>query len=186
MKIVLLVILSLIILLYIPLNRQVPRYSLKLRLDDHIPFLPWTVWIYYLYYLLFLASIVFLWNSALIIPYLGTQIISTAIASLIWKLFPNGVVRPKVENPYTYSQILLDKHFQHDKDCNGLPSGHVMHTFVACYFFSLSFPVLWPFFYLILIAISISTLTTKQHYYMDMVTTLSITPAIIELSKLVV
>ncbi len=185
MKIALLVILSLITLLYIPLNRQVPKYSLKLSLDDRIPFLPWTVWVYYLYYLIFMVSICLLWNSELIIPYLITQVLSTAIASLIWKIFPNGVVRPTIEKPETYSQIVLHKHFQHDKDCNGLPSGHVMHTFIACLYLSKLYPPFWFIFYLIMLPISLSTLTTKQHYYLDMVTTLCLTPAMIEIINLV-
>lgn len=185
MKVVLLLTLSFIILLYIPLNRQIPRYRLNLRLDNHVPLIPWTVWIYISYYLLLPISVILIWNSRYIIPLLSTQIIATSLASLIWKIFPNGVSRPVIGNSSGYSFRVLELLYYHDRDCNGLPSGHILHTFISCYFLSLLFPQLWLAFYVILLAISLSTITTKQHYFLDMVTTLALTPLIIELSSII-
>lgn len=186
MKVVLLLILFLVTLLYFPLNRQTPKFSFKTKFDSHIPLVPWTVWIYFLYYFLFPTSIVLTWNSEYAIPLLVTMIFSTTIASLFWRLFPNGVVRPQIETGYNHNHRFLGIIYSHDKDCNGLPSGHVLHSFVACFFLAKLFPHIWMIFVIILLAISLSTLTTKQHYFLDMVFTLLLAPVIIEITSLLV
>ena len=186
MKVFLLLILSSIILLYIPLNRQKPRFNFKIKLDDLIPLIPWTVWIYVSYYLLLPMSVLLIWSSSHAIAFFVTQIISTAFASLIWKIFPNGVVRPTINNHSNINHRILNLIYNHDKDCNGLPSGHVLHSFVSCYYLAKVFPQAWILFVGILFAISISTLTIKQHYYIDMVATLLLTPILIEISTMVI
>lgn len=185
-KLVLLVVLILLHLLYVPLNRRTSRFNLKIRFDNQIPLLPWTVWIYALYYLLLPLSILILWSSPYLIPLLFTQIISTALASFIWWIFPNGVLRPDLAQINTPSHRLLRQFYFYDKDCNGLPSGHVMHTFISCFFLAKFFPQAWTLFVFVLLAISFSTLTTKQHYFLDTVTTLILAPLIIELSSFLV
>ncbi len=185
-KVFLLFILFSVTLLYFPLNRQTPKFSFKTKFDTLIPLMPWTVWIYFSYYFLFPASIALSWNSDYAIPLLVTLIFSTTIASVFWRIFPNGVMRPQIEIHYSHHHRLLGLIYSHDRDCNGLPSGHVLHSFVACFFLAKLFPHLWAFFVIILLAISFSTLTTKQHYFLDMVLTLLFSPLIIELTSLLV
>jgi len=185
-KVILLLILFLITLLYFPLNRQIPKYSFKIRLDGQIPLLPWTVWIYFSYFLLIPISIILAWNSNYAIPLLVTQIISTLIASLIWRIFPNGVIRPQIESTYNHNHRFLGLIYNYDKDCNGLPSGHVLLSFIACFYLAKLFPQIWAVFVLVLLAISFSTLTTKQHYFLDMVISLVFAPLIIELSLYII
>lgn len=185
MKVFLLLTMVLAILLYLPLNRQTPKYRLNLPLDNHIPLIPWTVWVYIFYYILLPASILFLWNSRFAIPFLVSQIVGTAISSFLWKVFPNGVTRPIIKQQSNRGLRLLGLIYRHDQDCNGLPSGHVLHSFISCYYLAQLFPQIWTLFYIILMAISFSTLTTKQHYFLDMISTLIITPPIIELSSII-
>ncbi len=184
MKLALLIILSLLHLLYVPLNRRKSRYTLKTRLDDLLPLFPKTVWIYASYYLLLPASIALLWNTSYVLVFLLTQIVSTTLASLIWWLLPNGVHRPDIGVLKGRSFRFLRFIYHHDRDSNGLPSGHVANTFIICYYLALVFPQFWFLFFLLLIAISISTLTTKQHYFVDMVSTLALTPFVVELVSL--
>lgn len=185
MKALLLLILSSIILLYIPLNRQTPKYRLNTRFDNRIPLIPWTVWIYVSYYLLLPASVILTWNSRHAISFLITQIVATSIATLIWKIFPNGVIRPTIEGSRNYSRQLLRLIYSHDKDSNGLPSGHVLHSFVSCFYLAQLYPQVWAVFYFLLMVISFSTLTTKQHYFIDTIGTLAITPIIIKISSII-
>ncbi|EKD52927.1 MAG: phosphoesterase, PA-phosphatase related protein [uncultured bacterium] len=185
MKAILLLILSSIILLYIPLNRQTPKYRLNIGFDHRIPLLPWTVWIYFSYYLLLPLSIILTWNSRFATSLLVTQIVATAIATILWKIFPNGVIRPQVEVGNRLNERLLRLIYSHDKDCNGLPSGHVLHSFVSCFYLAKLYPQMWVVFFLLLFAISFSTLTTKQHYFVDMIGTLALAPFIIELSSII-
>lgn len=185
MKLLLLIILLLVNLLYIPLNRQVAKFSFKIRFDGLTPLLPWTIWVYASFYILYPLSILVLWNSPFAVPFLVTLILSTTLASLIWKIFPNGVVRPNLDSSAGgYHHRLLRLLYLHDRDCNGLPSGHVMHSFIFCFYLAKEFPPVWPIFVVILLAISLSTLTTKQHYFLDMVCTLCLTPLLIELTRL--
>jgi len=107
------------------------------------------------------------------------------MASIFWMILPNGVLRPTVDKTKNIHLRLLSLLYSHDRDSNGLPSGHVLHSFVACYFLANTFPELWVLFFFILMGISLSTLTTKQHYFLDMVVTLAITPFIIELSSII-
>ncbi|OGD72589.1 hypothetical protein A3K29_00355 [Candidatus Collierbacteria bacterium RIFOXYB2_FULL_46_14] len=185
MKGFLLLILILTILLYLPLNRQKPKYRLNLRLDDRIPLVSWTVWVYVAYYLLIPISVILTWNSIYATPLLITQIIATAFASTIWRIFPNGVIRPTIRQHSSRSLRLLSLIYHHDRDCNGLPSGHVLHSFISCFYLAQLYPQVWIVCYLLLMAISFSTLTTKQHYLLDMIATLIIAPFIIELSSII-
>lgn len=184
MNLVLLIILVLLHLLYVPLNRRKSRYSLKIGLDDLLPLMPKTVWIYTSYYLLIPISIGLLWNTPYISVFLSTHIVSTALASLIWWLLPNGVHRPDIGVLKGRSFKLLRFIYQHDNDSNGLPSGHVANSFISCFYLAIVFHQFWFLFYLLLLGISFSTLTTKQHYFYDMITTLVITPFVIEVVAL--
>jgi len=111
--------------------------------------------------------------------------VATAIATILWKIFPNGVIRPRIEEGNRFNERLLRLIYSHDKDCNGLPSGHVLHSFVSCFFLAKLYPQIWVIFFFILFAISFSTLTTKQHYFVDMIGTLALAPLIIELSSII-
>lgn len=186
MQFILLLILILLHLLYLPLNRQAPKFNLKSLFDIPIHLIPWTVWIYLSYYFLLPVSVIILWRSPLITTLLITQIFATAIASSVWWLFPTGVRRPKLKTENGLSTKLLNQIYNYDKDCNGLPSGHVMYSFISCFFLAKLFPQAWIVFYLILFAISLSTITTKQHYFIDMAVTLLITPAIIEVCMYII
>ncbi len=186
MKFFLLIIFFAVTLLYIPLNRQAPKYRLKFSIDDQIPLMPWTVWIYAAYYPLIPLTLFFTWNSPVILPLLICLNISTIFSSLVWKIFPNGVARPTISRDLNINHRVLSLIYSKDRDCNGLPSGHVIHSFIATYFLSLQFPNLWLVFLVILMSISISTLTTKQHYYIDMVATLFTAPLMVEFTKYII
>lgn len=183
MKLFLLLIFGLTLSLYLPLNRQTPKFRFKLSLDDNIPLIPWTVWLYISYYLLMPLSVILLWQSPLFYPFISTQIIATMLASAFWKIFPNGVSRPPLSSGHKTHHKILSLIYYHDGDSNGLPSGHVMHSFISCYFLALIFPSLWLLFFIILFSISLSTLTTKQHYFLDIAVTPVLTLIIIEVCK---
>lgn len=183
-NLLLLFIFGLTLTLYLPLNRQIPRFRFKIPLDDSIPLIPWTVWIYVSYYLLLPLSVLLLWNSGFFNEFLAVQIIGTLLASAFWKIIPNGVTRPSLTQTHNLHLRTLSLIYRHDGDSNGLPSGHVLHTFIACYFLALQFPQFWIYFFLILVLISLSTLTTKQHYFLDIAITPVVTLLIIEATKL--
>lgn len=169
MNLFLLLTLILVLYLYVPLNRQTVLRSFKTRIDHHFPVLPFSVWVYAIYYILIPITAIILWNTPNIKPFLLTQIIGSTIAVLIWRYFPNGVNRLHIISPQGISQKLLQYIYSHDGDSNGLPSGHVTHSIIACFYLAQTFPNFTTQFSLLAILVSISTITTKQHYIADYV-----------------
>lgn len=172
-----------ILCLYFPLNRRPSKYYFPSIIDKNFPFIPETIWIYYLYYLLHPIAILATWNTYLGLRLIITLIISSLLSSFIWWLFPNGVRRPTIKNPRNLSQVLTKFTFEKDNDSNGLPSGHIFHSIICCYFLILQFPNLNLFITTICIAICISTITTKQHYIIDYVLTVPLTLIFLSFSQ---
>lgn len=120
--------------------------------DRAIPFLPWTIAIYLSQFvLLFLA----------LRRERGWRIyISIAIATLVscavFLFYPTTIARPPVNN------TAFDALWLFDVPENCFPSLHVSLALIAAYYWQRWFAVVWA------IAIAVSTMTTKQHYFVDM------------------
>ena len=149
--------------------------------DRALPFIPETIWIYFTEYLIFIVSWVALddpmertkyWYS-----YMGILMVSTVIF-VLWPTtfpresfpldgFPGGISKSAFE--YFRAQM--------DTPANCLPSLHVSSCFIASFvFWKVSKPKFW-FFLVWAIAVAISTMTTKQHYFIDVWTAILLTVA---------
>lgn len=181
MSVILLIIYTISLGLYFPLNRRPSIYYFPSIIDRNVPLIPASVWIYSSYYLLHPLAIIAVWHKNPDSPLLVVLIISTLVSSLIWWIFPNGVKRPKINSVKTLHQKLLSYIYTKDSDSNGFPSGHISHTIICCYFLMLSYPSLFLPIYLWCVAICISTLTTKQHYFIDYIFTVPLTLFLISL-----
>lgn len=153
--------------LYVPLNRRKSRFYWKIPLDNRLPLIPIFVVPYVLYHLGVFASYIILWNTKYINQFLLGIIVSYAIGTAFWYLFPNGVSRPTLIHD-THLYKLLKFIYKHDGDTNGFPSAHVFMSLICGHFLSFAFPaaalIIWP----LVICVILSTIFTKQHYIVDM------------------
>lgn len=168
MKLTLLIIWTILLSLYYPLNRRTHGRYLSLPVDARVPLIPPFIIPYAVYGVLIWMPVVALWHSPLYLPYLAAQISATGIATLIWAVYPTGVKRPALKNPHGFFLKTLASLYRRDHDFNACPSGHVYGSVIACYFLSLQLSGMTFLFTLLAVLITLSTLFTKQHYLVDM------------------
>jgi membrane-associated phospholipid phosphatase len=149
----------------------------------HIPLLTHTVWPYIAFFPYIFLTPVILWQSNIFIQYIISIIFAGTIGTLIWYVFPNGVIRPELLNIQNISSKILYKIYQKDHDTNGFPSGHVFYTLVTTYFLAIHFPQMMYLLWIFALTIVISTITTKQHYVVDIIGGILVTIVSIWFSK---
>jgi membrane-associated phospholipid phosphatase len=153
--------------LYFSTNRQTlrPAHLLPLTALDRGPFLPWTGWIYVLVFVFPLAP-AFLADTDEEVRKLARAFFGMAtFCSAVFFLFPTVYPRPPMPDGDASVTLAVVRFFDTAKNC--LPSQHVAGAFLSAFFMcrhggKLGFTAL-----ALAVAISISTLTTKQHYAWD-------------------
>lgn len=159
--------------IYLPLNRPFGEVrEFKTFVDDLIPL--WTpfVIIYISYFgLLIWTFIYFIKNNkaAALKTGLAAVIIACSSAYIFYYLFQNKINRPLVANTnifnisYNYLNSQVDQY-------NALPSLHVAISVIVAAIFFKSKLKLFRFVLIWVILIILSTVLTKQHYFLDLVT----------------
>jgi membrane-associated phospholipid phosphatase len=124
--------------------------------DRVIPFMPWTIAVYLSQFgILFLA----LWRARDVRPALTAAAVATMVAAMIFIVAPTAIARPQTDNA-AFAAL-----WTFDVATNCFPSLHVALAMIAAAF--------WPYrrwrpaAASWAIAIAASTLTTKQHYALD-------------------
>jgi len=140
-----------------------------LEFEKKIPFLPWTVWIYTTDYV-YLFVVVFLIRSEKVDLYFYSFMVFTLIVLFIFVLFPTVYPRGNWEVAGGSSGgILMNLVRWVDTPANCFPSAHIGTCVLGALFIKRVSRSILPIFTLWTILISISTLTTKQHYFLDIV-----------------
>lgn len=146
-----------------------PRYLPLYDFENQIPFLPWTSWIYITdYFYLFTVVYVFR-NRNLDNTFLGFGIFIT-IHALIFLFLPTAYPRSE----WTLEPINILNSAMYfvrsvDSPANCFPSAHVGACFLGAFAVKKLDAKYFPFFLTWAILISLSTLTTKQHYSVDII-----------------
>jgi len=145
-----------------------PSYVYMFNFEKLIPFVDWTVWFYISDYLYIAVAFFLLKEKNNMNKIYYSQIMMLLFAMFIFTLLPTVYPRPEVQyNGFTGQFVKLLHSL--DSPCNALPSLHVGVTFLAGFGFINEQKKLLPLFMLWAIFISISTLTLKQHYFLDVV-----------------
>ena len=145
--------------------------------DHAMPFLPWTVWIYFTEYAFFVYAYFFMKDLRLVTRYYYAYMTILLVSEIIFVLYP--VTYPRADFPAIGDSVhVTAMNFLRtymDAPANCLPSLHVS----SCYISSLCFwqesrtrcilLCLWSTF------VAVSTMTTKQHYFVDVWTALLLT-----------
>ncbi len=155
--------------LYYPLNRRPNCSYLRYKIDDYIPLIPIFVIPYIFFFVWTFLPAIIMWNNPLGIPFLASQVIATLTGTFVWWKLPTGVKRPSRLEELSIFHRMLNTIYSHDSDVNACPSGHVYTSLISSYYLALFIPYLTVPIYLIGILISISTVFTKQHYFVDLI-----------------
>jgi len=136
-------------------------------LDHAVPFLDWTIWIYYSYGVFLLLPFAVCRDDERAARALSALMASSIVAALIFLVWPtSGVVQqPTIGG---ISGLLWDGLLAVDRPTNFFPSLHVANTCI-CAFALRRESNLWRYVAPVwALLIAVSTLTTKQHFAVDL------------------
>jgi membrane-associated phospholipid phosphatase len=163
------------VVLYLAANHihLFPPQLLPLSWVDQVtPFLPNTVWIYVSEYLFFFFIYHLCRDMVNTNKYLYSFLTLQILSVTIFWLWPTTYPRDQFPLPadlnwFTYE--LFSRLRATDTPANCCPSLHVSSVFLSSFIFLDEQRKKFPFIFLWGVLISISTLTTKQHYLVDVV-----------------
>ena len=135
-------------------------------MDNYIPYSSAFIIPYVLFFPYVILTIFLLWQTNLASLLLWALILTTSLANLFWYLFPNGVKREKITGNSVLDRLAKFVH-TFDGETNAFPSSHVFSSLICTFYLSIAFPDIYIVFVVVGVAISISTLYTKQHYFVD-------------------
>jgi len=148
-----------------------PASTLQLSwLNQQIPFYAASVWIYFSYFAIFIFSLRLESDSEYLSRYFYGLITLNILSNLIFVLFPVEYVRDHatlVADEEMITRFFFELIFVLDPPRNCYPSLHVSMAFFTAFHWFARDRVRFLTFLLWAILISVSTLTTKQHYAVD-------------------
>lgn len=142
-------------------------------LDQSIPFWPWTVWIYTSEYTFFIVIYLVCRSTLNLNKYFYALMALQVVSSVIFMAWPTTYPRHLYPLPAELDSLT---HFvfstlrDGDNPNNCAPSLHVSSVILSSLMFLNEQREKLPFFFTWGILIALSTLTTKQHYVIDVVT----------------
>ena len=135
-------------------------------LDQNIPFLPQTGWIYILIYVVPISALVFVRRTQHLFRMLVAFVSSSTLCFLVFFWFPTQIVRPPLVSE-SWGSLPLYFVYSIDRPFNCFPSLHVVYAFLTAEFVRRERRYYGYVLYVVACLISVSTLTTKQHYSWD-------------------
>ncbi len=161
-----------------------PRELPLLYIDRLVPFLPWTFVVYISDYLLFAALIIMVKDLGEVNSFARIAFGILFISGLFFLFFPTTYPRPDypVEKNalVTFIMNLVENA---DTPNNCFPSLHVAMTAAAVWCVRRFHRKWFSIFAVWGLAIFVSTLTTKQHYFIDILGGLCVTVTVLSLER---
>lgn len=155
-------------------NRYHLRQPALLRfgvLDRLVPFQPKTVWIYFTEYIIFFACGFKLQRWESLTAYFCSYMFILVVSCIVFIVFPVTFPRddyPLNNYPDNFSKKALHFLRTHmDSPANCLPSLHVSSCFISAFAFWYESTTLFIVFFIWSCLVSYSTMSTKQHYFVD-------------------
>ena len=141
--------------------------------DGYTPFLSWSIWIYFPYYLIIALAWALEDDAGELSRFISGLLLINVISNLIFFICPSSVVRTPLAETCDwglYACELFSVVYFFDTPANCIPSLHVaLSTFVGMVWWNK--PGFMRFVFLFWGAlICLSTLTTGQHLFSDLVT----------------
>lgn len=148
------------------------KYNFLTDVDEAIPFVPEFVWVYHsLLPVIGVTMVLLVRSKKLFFNALWACMATTLILHFFYVVFPSFYPRPEL-TPQNLSEVLVQFSYEIDNSSNTFPSGHVAFAWMMFWIAkhshrAKSSPALGNFYMLWAIAVSISTLTIKMHYVVD-------------------
>jgi len=151
-----------------------PRTLPLTFVDRALPFAVWTVWPYLALQL-----------SAAVLPFLvrgrvafrrmvKAALLAVAICVAFWALWPTTMIRPPVPTGDSLSELLYRFYLRVDAPTNCLPSAHVAIPAILVEFNARARPAAALWLRAGLLVMSLSVVTTRQHYFWDLLAGLAV------------
>jgi len=147
-----------------------PRYLPMWGIDQWVPFIPETVWIYTSEYFLFISVYVLCKDTLELNKYLCSFLALQFISATIFVLWPTTFPReqfplPADLDPFTY--FVFSTLREADTPASCCPSLHVSSCYLSSFVFLNNDRRKFWYAFLWASAVAVTTLTTKQHYLVD-------------------
>lgn len=142
-------------------------------LDRNIPFIPYTVWIYGSECLFIFLTYFYCKNEENLNRYAYSFLTQQVFSVIIFWLWPTLYPRELFPLPETLDSLTHSAFYTLriiDSPANCCPSLHVSSVYLCAFMFLHEQRKKFPLFFGWATAISLSTLTTKQHYVIDVAT----------------
>ncbi len=151
-----------------------PHFLPMSWMDSGIPFIPQTVWIYLSEYVFFYSIYLICKDIVNLNRYIYSFMALQLVSVLIFWLWPTTYPRdayPLVQDSMDrVTYFVFNSLRQTDSPANCAPSLHVSSVYLSSFLFLKEQKEKFKWFFLWGTLIAISTLTTKQHYVIDVVT----------------
>ncbi|MBL4818662.1 MAG: phosphatase PAP2 family protein [Deltaproteobacteria bacterium] len=136
------------------------------EVDQALPFMAWTVWVYAITYVMLPLTFLLLRSVENLKKFTYAMVSAIILASGVFYWYPTLMKRPQIVDDGIAEGALKLLHMV-DPPTNCFPSLHVaMMVLMAFYLHKESKGVGW-FAWLLTLLVSVSTMTTKQHYFVD-------------------
>lgn len=161
---------GLLFLIFYGVTNRYPIFEPKLLpltlIDDFFGFHPWTVWIYISDYFLMFAPPFFIRKREVTGRLIKAVVMNFLLHFPIFFLIPTTMIRPPLIEQNLTNAVF---HFMRliDTPVNCFPSQHVSLCFVMAMTFISYKKKIGVLFLVWAVLISLSTMTTKQHYIWD-------------------
>ena len=150
------------------------HYVPSLSIDNYIPFIPFFIIPYVACYVHWIANFVMSAQTGKnrFNKFTLAVIISQIVCGIVFLAFPTTIDRPNIENIPGFNGFLLHFIYNMDTPVNLFPSMHCLHSWFSwiavrnCK----QFPKWYKVFSLLFgIVVCISTVTIKQHFFIDII-----------------
>ncbi|WP_279230348.1 phosphatase PAP2 family protein [Thermohalobacter berrensis] len=160
--------------MYVWINRlNLQIHSVKIFIDNYIPFIKWMVIPYILWYLYIWFVIFYLafYYKKLFILHTKGVILSKLICMVIYITYPTYVIRPEILGTDIFSK-LIEMVYSNDNPVNVFPSIHVLQSLLTHKaIIHIKGVKKWVKYssLLFIVMVILSTLMIKQHYILDVI-----------------
>ena len=142
------------------------------KLDHAIPFMPNTSWAYMSEYLLFAFVYILCHNmdelNKFIYSFLALQVVSNIVFFLWPTTYPRDLF-PLPDDLNSLTKFAFSSLRQTDSPANCCPSLHVSSVYLGSLLFLQESKKKFVFFFIWATVVAVTTLTTKQHYIVDVI-----------------